>query len=639
MSAAGNGLRTNDPTVVSAFHTALFHQGLVALLIFAALAVAWFVLRGPVAVRTGQVGLGSRPAPGELSPEPDARRLLRIGFGLLWVLDGILQAQASMPLGMVPQVISPTADQSSGWVQHLVSTMATTWTNHPIVAATATVWIQVGIGVWLLVAPRGNVSRLAGLASAGWGLNVWVFGESFGGIFAPGLSWLSGAPGAVLIYCFAGLLIALPEGRWRSPRLGQTILRVVGLFFVGMAVLQAWPGRGFWHGQLALMVQTMSQISQPHWLSSLVASFGRFDAAHGFAVNLFVVVALALSGIAFLIARPRVVRVAVVAMTALCLAVWVLVQDLGFLGGVGTDPNSMIPMILIFVAGYLALTPAPATADASSAIPAAALSTPVDAARGLAQRAGLGRLTGVTAAAGSLRPALGRWRGRLVADSTYAFHSLAALFAIGVTLIGVAPMAAAAINNNADPILAKAANGPPEVTNVPTPPFSLVDQHGRTVSLASLHGKTVALTFLDPTCGYEAMGCATVQVLRLVDQFLGTSANRVELVSINTSPTPLNSHALVTVDGHAGLAKMDNWLFLTGSMPALRGVLNGFAVHFSDARDMGMGVPHGQVAYVIDGSGRTREVLNIGDRGALSTAMESSTAVTLANAVERVSRS
>ena len=40
-----------------------------------------------------------------------------------------------------------------------------------------------------------------------------------------------------------------------------------------------------------------------------------------------------------------------------CLADWVLVQDLGFLGGLGTDPNSMIPLILLFSAGYLALVP------------------------------------------------------------------------------------------------------------------------------------------------------------------------------------------------------------------------------------------------------------------------------------------
>ena len=45
-----------------------------------------------------------------------------------------------------------------------------------------------------------------------------------------------------------------------------------------------------------------------------------------------------------------------IAFTVLCLADWVLIQDLGFFGGVGTDPNSMIPFIVLAAAGYLALT-------------------------------------------------------------------------------------------------------------------------------------------------------------------------------------------------------------------------------------------------------------------------------------------
>ncbi len=46
----------------------------------------------------------------------------------------------------------------------------------------------------------------------------------------------------------------------------------------------------------------------------------------------------------------------------LCLADWVLIQDLGFFGGLGTDPNSMIPFALLAVGGYLALARAPAVA-------------------------------------------------------------------------------------------------------------------------------------------------------------------------------------------------------------------------------------------------------------------------------------
>jgi hypothetical protein len=111
-------------------------------------------------------------------------------------------------------------------------------------AGASAVWIQVGIGIWLLAAARGPLSRLAGLVSVGWGLVVWVFGESFGGIFAPGLTWLFGAPGAVLIYAVAGALIALPERAWHSRWLGRLLTAGTGVFLLGMAVLQAWPGRG-----------------------------------------------------------------------------------------------------------------------------------------------------------------------------------------------------------------------------------------------------------------------------------------------------------------------------------------------------------------------------------------------------------
>ena len=263
-------------------------------------------------------------------PEPLARRVLRYGFGGLWILDGLLQIQASMPLGLPSGVIEPSASSSPAWVQHLVNSGVTIWSDHPVQAAAATVWIQVGLGVWLLVAPRGRWSRLGGAASAGWGLVVWMFGESFGGIFAPGLTWLFGAPGAVLFYCAAGVLIALPEGAFATSRLGRIVLAGGGVFLIGMALLQAWPGRGSWqgpHGTLSAMVQTMSQTSQPGFLSSWLSSFASFDTAHGWGVNLFVVVSLAAIGVLLLTGRRRLVLGGITAFVVLCLADWVLVQD------------------------------------------------------------------------------------------------------------------------------------------------------------------------------------------------------------------------------------------------------------------------------------------------------------------------
>src|SRR5487761_203313 len=367
-----SGLDPSDPTLVAAFRSALLHQGLIAAAVFVLLLLLWSASRNWVPAQAAGTA-GSRGA-----TESAARRVLRIGFGLLWLFDGLLQAQPKMPGGLPSQVIEPAAQPSPRWVQDVVNAGGTIWSDHPITVAAASVWIQVGIGVWLLVAPRGRWSRAAGLASVAWGLAVWGLGESFGGIFAPGLSWLTGAPGAVLLYCVAGALIALPPRAWATPRAGRLLLAGTGLFFVGMAVLQAWPGRGYWqgtaHGQpgtLAGMIAGMAQTSEPRVLSAMVSAFGGFDAAHGFAVNLFVVIVLAATGALLLTGRRRLIRAGVIVVAVLCLADWVLVQDFGFLGGLGTDPNSMIPTIILLAAGYLALTRLPAAAPSTVAAPTA----------------------------------------------------------------------------------------------------------------------------------------------------------------------------------------------------------------------------------------------------------------------------
>ena len=69
-----------------------------------------------------------------------------------------------MVVGLPSQVIQPGAASSPAWVQHLVNWAGISWSYHPVQAAAAAVWIQVGIGCWLLAARRGRWSRLAGLA-------------------------------------------------------------------------------------------------------------------------------------------------------------------------------------------------------------------------------------------------------------------------------------------------------------------------------------------------------------------------------------------------------------------------------------------------------------------------------------------
>ena len=612
MPGMNSGLNVNDPVVVAAFKAALLHQGLIALLIFATLGVAWVSVR---ALRPASAAAGTPTrVPGTPAPfpaEPAGRQVLRIGFGLLWVFDGVLQAQPKMAVGLPSQVIEPTAASSPQWVQHVVNWAGTAWSYHPMQAAAAAVWIQVGIGIWLLAAPRGAWSRLAGLVSVGWGLLVWAFGESFGGIFAPGLTWLFGAPGAVLIYCAAGALIALPGRAWHSPRLGRLTLAGLGLLLVGMAVLQAWPGRGFWQGTsagrpgtLTGMVQSMAATPQPGILSAWVAGFGSLTAAHGFGVNLVVVIALAVTGAVFASGRPGLIRPALIFFMALCLADWVLIEDLGFLGGLGTDPNSMAPFVLLAAGGYLALTRVPAAvpepAGARACVP-------------WRDRVRLASLRRSVAAA--------------------SIQSVASAGAVAVIVLGAAPMAAAQASPVADPILAQAINGSSGQVDFPAPGFRLADQHGQTVTLASLRGKVVLLTFLDDTCSVDCPLIA--QEFRQAGQLLAADTRRVALVAINYNPIYTQVSYVRAFDNQEALTGVPNWLYLTGTRAQLQRIWQRYGVPDAEVLPAGSMVGHGDYAFVIDQAGRMRQELGF-DTGPGTQATKSSFAAELADAAKKL---
>ncbi len=511
MPGMNSGLNIHDPTIVAAFRQELLHQGIAAALLFALLGLAWLgvrELRGP-----GR--LATEPAGGALAEAP-ARRLLRIGIGLLWIFDGILQAQPGMAVGLPSQVIQPTAASSPSWVQHLVNWAGMSWSYHPIQVAAGAVWIQVGIGLWLLLASRGRMSRLAGLTTVGWGLVVWVFGESFGGVFAPGLSWLTGAPGAALCYCVAGALIALPRHVWCTARTGRLMLRSLGVFLVGMAVLQAWPGRGFWqgdlHGQpgaLTAMAQSMASLSQPRALADLVSAFASVVQAHGFAINLIAVAGLAAIGLAFFAGRPRVARPALFLLTAFCLVTWVLVQDLA--------------------ASSAALVPIPAACSRCCCSRSLAIW------RCRRDQRPEGELQPSPSDHFVLWPELAQapacqrtWR-RCSCGTSLA--TVASAGAIGVVLLGAVPMAAAQASSSASPILAQALDGSSTPLDSPAPVFALTDQDGKQVSLTSLRGKVVLLTFLDPVCVTD---CPLIgQEFRAAAVLLRSHASRVELVAVN----------------------------------------------------------------------------------------------------------
>ena len=618
MPGMNSGPSPASSILVSAFRSALLHQSLIVALIFILVLIAWGISRTATDAHSTAATWH----------EPRARKLLRIGFGLLWLLDGLLQAQPQMAGGM-PSVLQPAAGGSPSWVVHMVNWGANLWSYHPIEAAASSVWIQVGIGLWLLFAVRGWSLRLAALSSVAWGLVVWSFGEAFGAILAPGLTVLFGAPGAVLLYVVAGALLLLPTRSWEGPRLGRLILAGSGVFFLGMALLQAWPGRGFWQGtaggqpgSLTSMIQSMAGTSQPHALEVIVSGFGNFTASHGFAVNLFAVIALASAGAAFCVSAARsdarLARIAVVVMAVFCLADWVLVEDLGFLGGLGTDPNNMIPLILLFTTGYLGLSPvgeaslAEAPAADASGTPDTTVPVPVPVSAG--------------------SPGFPPWlAGPVRAFARAPLRVIAGVAALGVIIVGAAPMAFATVNKTADPITAEAIAGTNGQLDTPAPNFTLTSQTGRAVSLTSLRGKVVLLAFLDPVCTTD---CPVIAAeMRVADTLLGSKASDTELVAVVANPTYTSLAYTRAFDQQLGLNSVPNWLYLTGSVSQLATVWHHFGIEVEDLPGGAMAA-HNDIAFVISSDGVVQQEIS-DDPGPATDATQASFASLLADSVRQ----
>jgi cytochrome oxidase Cu insertion factor (SCO1/SenC/PrrC family) len=347
------------------------------------------------------------------------------------------------------------------------------------------------------------------------------------------------------------------------------------------------------------MIQQMAATPQPRVLSVLVTAFGNLAQSDAVVINLIAVLVLAAGGTALCVTAVRpapwpaaegpaaraslIQRYAVVALAVCCLMIWVLVQDLGFFGGLGTDPNSMIPLIILFGAGYLGLAPEPIAASEPRAV----------------------RLSG------------------------YAFATAGAL---AVVLVGAAPMALASGSPNADPVVAEANSAVVSAFSEPAPGFTLTSQQGTPVALSALRGKTVLLTFLDPVCTSDCPLIA--REMLLADQQLGARARDVEMVAVVANPTYLSTAYTRAFDRQEGLDALPNWLYLTGSLGQLQTVWNHYGVQVANL-PAGAMTSHGDLAFVISSQGVVKSELDA-DPGPGTAVTTSSFATLMSDSVQHI---
>ncbi len=506
--------------------------------------------------------------------EPSARRFLRICLGLLWVFDGLLQAQRDMPGGFIPRGIAPGIASSPNWLGDLVEPLARTWTRHPVTADAITVWIQVGLGLLILCGGRGLLSRAALWASVVWALAVWVVGEFLGGLLEPGASWLVGAPGAVLAYVLAAGLLLAPWPWWESGRIPRLTRLGVGVWLLLGAVLQAVPWEQSWSAQsLSEPFSEAAKTAQPALLKAPITTLARWSTAHPALVNAVLIAALVAVGVGLCVSAKTGF---VVAGLVVCAATWWLAQDFGVLGGTGTDPNTALPLALLLVSTLPGWSSAPASneeRDSSDQIRRTSrLRQPVTAAV-----ATLGLAALVVAPLALTRPLFG-------------------------------PADAAAVT-------ADSGGGVIALGHRRAPDFALTDQNGRSVSMHSLRGKLTVLTFLDPVCSDECPVIANQ--LAIADAQIGALAARVEFVAIDTNPVFHEVSDVAAFTTSHGLDDLSNWHFLAGPVAKLQDLLTAYGVSVA-VPSVGM-IEHSEGIYFISNKGSQVAYLGDGANADLTT--------------------
>jgi hypothetical protein len=292
----------------------------------------------------------------------DTARKAQVVLGLIWLLDGGLQFQSFMySKGFLQSLLAGAGGQpawlhaSIVWGVHFANGDLGLWNT--LFAVT-----QVLIGFGLLIRPLAKPTLLA---SFGWVLVVWWFGEAFGGLLANTAQPLTGAPGGVLLYALVGLL-AWPgrPGGLLGVRGAKTMWATLWLVMAYLWLLAASSSPNATHDALTSVPTGIGG------LNSIQSSLATASAGHG------LVIALVLAAVS----RPRACQPAatptpITAETAailLNLLYWVIPQGLGalFAGG-ATDPNAG-PLFVLLAAVMVPLFP-------RSTSPATTTSPPLDA--------------------------------------------------------------------------------------------------------------------------------------------------------------------------------------------------------------------------------------------------------------------
>jgi|GEM_PF-2224321 hypothetical protein len=285
-------------------------------------------------------------------PETGFRHMIKIIFGTLWILDGVLQLQPEMSYGFLSSVIIPVASGLPALIQAFFLGIVSEWGHYPVLFDALSAVVQITIGVGLLLVRRKLLLKSILLLSILWGTIVWTLGEGLGGTLTGGASYLSGFPGSALIYVMAAAIL-LPDIT------DEVAAKIMSAFmfsiFLFSAIEQAMPSNAYWFGSaLSSLAGAMASNIQPVFLQHTISAFSTALLTNPPLWNAAIVTAFLI--ISALWIRSR--RIAAWLTVSVSLFVWGFFQDFGIIGGYGTDPNTALPVLLISIALVISLKPA-----------------------------------------------------------------------------------------------------------------------------------------------------------------------------------------------------------------------------------------------------------------------------------------
>ncbi|MGH9115977.1 MAG: hypothetical protein ACRDWW_09135 [Acidimicrobiales bacterium] len=297
-------------------------------------------------LRLEVVGRGPDRGPSQPArPRRPGARTIRVVLGLTWILAGALQFQPFMfSKGFLAQVVAPVSQGQPGWIAATITWSVQVMGHHHVVCNALFATTQVLIGAGLLFR---RSTKAALLASFGWALGVWWFGEGLGLIPTGAASPLTGAPGAVLLYALVGALVwprscrggsvskvgTAPVGTapsWAGP-LGRVIWAALWLLSAALWLLPANRAGAATHDAL--------ETAAYGWLTQAQHAAATAAQGNGLAIAIGLAVASILIALGALV--PAATRPALAAGALLSLAYWAFGQSFGLITtGTATDLNA-----------------------------------------------------------------------------------------------------------------------------------------------------------------------------------------------------------------------------------------------------------------------------------------------------------